>query len=282
MESAAPDAVTLTQLYVPGSQPARFTKALGSGADGVVFDLEDAVAPAAKVVAREEVVGFLSDYQGGVATQIRVNSVDSPWFDEDRAAIEGLPHGVAVRVPKVETVEEVEHLASVFPGRELHLLVETARGVQNLGVIAQMPQVGSVGLGEADLRSSMLLSGDVTLDWIRAQLVVASQAAGLGAPMMSVYPQVRDFDGLRASTQRGAAMGFVGRMVIHPGQIPAVREAFRPSREAVETARVVVARVATAVANNQGTVVLEDGTFLDVAMVARAKFTLALDRACRS
>lgn len=262
----------LTLLYVPGDRPDRVAKALASAADVVVVDLEDAVAPAAKEAARATAVEALAD-RDDRPVQVRVNAVGSPWFDADVAAIAAT--GVAIRVPKVAEVSAVRDLAAL--GVPLHLLLESALGVEHAYALATAsPAVTTIGLGEADLRSELGIADEGGLVWIRSRLVVAARAAGLPAPAMSVYPHVRDPAGLAASCAVGRTLGMLGRAAIHPAQLSVIEDAFMPSTEQVERAREVVERVGSAAADGAGTVVLADGTFLDVAMVDAARRTLAL------
>lgn len=274
----------LTLLYAPADRPDRVAKALDSGADAVLVDLEDAVAPAAKDTARDHLAGLLADHRpGGVEVQVRVNAAGTPWHAADLDAVGALPVHVGVRVPKVETAGEVRALADALPGRRLHVLLESALGVERAFEIASAsPRVGSVGLGEADLRSDLRVDDDAGLTWARGRVVVAARAAGLPAPAMAAYTHVRDLDGLAASCRAGRALGFCGRTAIHPAQLATIRDAFTPGEREVERAREVVRRVAEAATDGTGTVVLADGTFLDVAMVERARWTLALAERARS
>lgn len=116
-------------------------------------------------------------------------------------------------------------LASRLPGHALHALIESPLGVESAFEIAS----AGIGLGEADLRSALGVATAEHLGWQRARIVNAAAAAGLEPPAMSVYADVRDLEGLRASCEAGRASGFVGRAAIHPAQLPVIREAFTPS-----------------------------------------------------
>lgn len=276
----------LTLLYVPADRPDRVAKALASGADAVLVDLEDAVAPSAKDEARghlAELLGGLGPGPVGPSVQVRVNHAGTPWYADDVAALADLPRVVGVRVPKVEAVAEVRALAASLPDRGLHLLLESALGIERAFDLATASsQVESVGLGEADLRSDLRVDDEAGLTWARARVVVAARAAGLPAPAMSAWTHVRDLDGLAASCRAGRALGFCGRTAIHPAQLSTIRDAFAPGPGEVDRAREVVRAVAEAADAGSGTVVLPDGTFLDVAMVERARWTLGLaERAAR-
>ncbi|GAA2726728.1 HpcH/HpaI aldolase/citrate lyase family protein [Cellulomonas aerilata] len=270
----------VTLLYAPADRPDRAAKALAGDADVVVLDLEDAVAPARKDRARAALAdlaaGAGADGAGHRRVQVRLNHPSSPWYADDVAALADLPR-VEVRVPKVEEVEQVLDLAVALPDRPLHLLVESALGLERAFALATAhAQVASLGLGEADLRSDLGVGDDAGLLWARGRVVVAARAARLPAPAMSVHPHVRDVDGLVASCRVGRSLGFLGRAAIHPAQLEPIRDAFRPTAEEVARAEEVLARVAEAHDAGVGAFVLPDGTFLDVAMVERARTVVAL------
>lgn len=296
--------VALTALYVPADRGDRIEKALAAGADIVIVDLEDAVAPSRKDAARAALATLGMGLPGsvgsvGAAVQVRINARGSRWHEADLAAVGALPADVGVRVPKVESAEDIRAVADAVPGHAIHALVESALGVERAFEIASAgiasagiasagvesvgvasAGVASVALGEADLRSQLGLApgmaGEPGLRWARSRLVNAAAAAGLPAPMMSVYADIRDAIGLAASCATGRALGLVGRAAIHPSQLPVIVAAFAPSAAEVARAREVLARVGAARADGVGTVVLDDGTFLDVAMVRAARRTLAL------
>ncbi|WP_159622117.1 HpcH/HpaI aldolase/citrate lyase family protein [Ruania rhizosphaerae] len=271
----------LTSLYVPGDRPDRVAKALASGADCVIVDLEDAVAPSHKQLARES----LAEALGGelpVPVQVRVNARGSNWHEDDLAALGALTPGIGVRLPKVNSPDDVAAVQDALSGRDVHALIETAIGVERAFEIAGSG-VASVTLGEADLRAELGLAageaGEPGLAWVRSRLVVAAAAAGLPAPQMSVWADVKDMDGLARSCAAGKALGFVGRSAIHPAQLPVIRDAFRPTEAEIARAREIIDRVGSAETDGAGTVVLDDGSFLDVAMVRGARLVQA--RACR-
>src|SRR5690606_33690114 len=178
---------------------------------------------------------------GARGGRVRLNAPAAPWRADAVAARAGLPLAVGARVPKVESADDVRALSAALPGRALHLLVESALGVERAFEIATAsPQVASIGLGEADLRSDLRVDDESGLAWSRSRVVVAARAAGLPSPAMSAYTHVRDLDGLAASCRAGRALGFCGRTAIHPGQLDTIRDAFLPTPDEVDRARVVV------------------------------------------
>ncbi|HEY3711150.1 MAG TPA: CoA ester lyase [Amycolatopsis sp.] len=265
----------LTFLYTPADRPDRVHKALESTADVVLVDLEDAVAPAHKDEARANAVRLLGS--GTRPVQVRVNHPSTPWHEADLAAFARLPLTVGARIPKVESPEEILALAAALPGRVLHPLIESALGVERaLEIATASPAIASIALGEADLRSDLQVEDEAALAWPRSRVIVAARAARLPPPAMSVYPNVRDLEGLAASCRAGRALGFRGRTAIHPAQLATIRSAFLPTSREVLRAKEVLARVAGATAAGVGAIALADGTFLDVAMVEQARAVLTL------
>lgn len=209
--------------------------------------------------------------------QVRINHLSTPWFEADAEMLAGLPQGVRARCPKVESPEQIRQLAAALPGSALHILIESAVGVENaFHPAASSPQVATIGLGEADLSSDLRITGEVGLAWARGRIVNAARAAGLPAPMMSVYPHVRDLTGLHTSCRRGRAMGFVGRAAIHPRQLATITQAFLTAPEEVQRARAVVEALEQSTYTDAGVFVLDDGSFIDRAMADYARSVLAM------
>jgi citrate lyase subunit beta/citryl-CoA lyase len=269
----------LTWLYVPGDRPDRFEKALASETDRVILDLEDAVAPSHKVLARDAVSEFLRDVPQK-PVEVRINGTDTPWASDDLAAIGSCPGLAGVRVPKVTSPDEVRWVADRLPAAGpvgIHVLIETAMGLENAFRIATAhPLVASIGLGEADLRSDLGVDGDDGLAWARSRVVVAARASGLPAPAMSVYAQLDDIEGLSESCRAGRALGFLGRAAIHPQQLPTIVEAFLPTETEVAEAELLLESLAAARQAGQGAAVLPGGWFIDPAMVRRANVLVRL------
>ncbi|HWD79444.1 MAG TPA: CoA ester lyase [Kribbella sp.] len=267
----------LTALYVPANRPDRFAKAVAAGPDVVVFDLEDAVPIDDKADARGWAVAWIAANAHG-PVEVRVNGLGTPWIEDDLAAVSAVP-SVRVRLPKVESAADVHTVLEQVPSARITALIESPLGVERAFEIATAdPRVVAVALGEADLSSALGVDGPEGLAWSRARLVSASRAAGLGAPMMSVYPNVHDLDGLRRTSAEGRALGFVGRTAIHPRQLSTIVEAFTPDAAAVVAAQELLEAVEKADVANGGVLVLPDGRMVDPAMIGRAREVTTLMR----
>jgi citrate lyase subunit beta/citryl-CoA lyase len=268
-------------LYVPGSDPRRIEKALASEADAVILDLEDAVAPNRKEEARTTVAEVLrSEHEKPVF--VRINAPDSVLAEEDVEAVAG-PRLAGLRLPKTESPESVRLVAQWLDklGCEagLQCLIESALGLEFAFEIAGAHEkVVGMSLGEADLAADLGVRGDAGLLYARSRLVAATRAAGLPGPVQSVYTNVRDAEGLRRSTMEGKNMGFVGRSAIHPAQIEVINEVFTPTEEEVAEAKDLLARLEESTGTGTGAFALEDGRFVDEAVVGSARLTLALAR----
>ncbi|MGV4982691.1 HpcH/HpaI aldolase/citrate lyase family protein [Streptomyces sp. NRAIS4] len=261
----------LTWLYVPGDRPRVVTKALAAGADVVVIDLEDAVAPDRKEYARTATAALLADPQP-VPVHVRVNAPDSPWATADLDALGTLPGLCGLRLPKVTAPAEIIRVATATPV-PLYALLETALGIEHAYAIATAhPALRGIALGEADLRADLGVRADAGLDWPRSRVITAARAAGLAPPPQSVHPDIRDLDGLAASCAHGRTLGFLGRAAIHPRQLPVIERAYLPTRAEIEHAETVLKAAAT----QAGAQALPDGRFIDAAAVTLAQRTLSL------
>lgn len=269
----------LTLLYAPGDRPEVVGKALGSGADVVLIDLEDAVAPGRKEYARTATAERLSQCPP-VPVHVRVNAADSPWGQADLAALTALPGLSGLRLPKVTSPSDVVRVAerAVPAGGgavPLYALLETALGVERaFAIAAAHPAVRGIALGEADLRADLGVREDAGLDWARSRAVVAARAAALPPPTQSIHPDIRDLEGLAASCARGRTLGFLGRAAIHPRQLPVIERAYAPTAEEISRAEEIL----KAAAREQGAQALPDGRFVDTAVVREARLTLSLAR----
>ncbi|MBN6057721.1 CoA ester lyase [Nonomuraea sp. RK-328] len=286
MTSATSGVPAVSWLYVPGDRPERFAKAVASGADVVIIDLEDAVVPARKDDARANAAAYLRERPsgaatpagsgGGVAVHVRVNDLTTPRGRDDVAALAGLPGLDGLRLPKVESAGVLDALGDCpVPA---YAVLESATGILAAPGIAAHPRVAGVALGEQDLSAELSITDEAALNQLRLQVVLAAAAAGLPPVPMSVYPDVRDEAGLLASCAAGRGIGMFGRAAIHPRQIPAIRRAFTPTEEETARAAEIAEAAERAEREGVGAVALPDGRFVDAPIVARARRTLALAR----
>ncbi|TDC88001.1 CoA ester lyase [Actinomadura sp. 7K507] len=272
-DPAPRDPVPRTWLYVPGDRPDRIGKALDSGADRVLLDLEDAVAPAGKQAARRTVLDTLA---AGHTAYVRINAPATPDGADDLALLASAPGTLAgVRVPKSEDPDELRRVADAL-GVPVFPMLESALGVENaLALASAHPLVAGISLGEADLAADLRVGGGDALAWPRSRVVVAARAAGLPSPPQSVWTAVRDLDGLRADTLAGQRAGFFGRSVIHPAQIPVVHEACVPDPADVAWARDLMSQLTE---HGDAAWIDSAGRFVDKAVVERATWLLATAR----
>jgi citrate lyase subunit beta/citryl-CoA lyase len=265
-------------LYVPGDDPRRIEKALATGADAVVIDLEDAVAPSRKEEARTNAAEVLGS-EPARPTFVRVNAPGSELAARDIDAVAGI-HLSGLRLPKVESPESVRLVAETLEGLRseagIQCLIESALGLELAFEIARSHErVSGISIGEADLAADLGVRDEAGLLYARSRIVSASRAAGLPGPIQSVYTRVNDLDGLRRSTEEGKSMGFVGRSAIHPSQVPIINEVFTPTEEEVAEAQELLDRLEGEARSGTGAFVLEDGRFVDRAVVESARRTLA-------
>ena len=265
-------------LYVPGDDPRRIEKALATGADAVVIDLEDSVAPNRKEEARRNAARVL---ESGPARPVfvRINAPGSELAARDISAVAAL-HLSGLRLPKVESLESVrlvaETLEELRSEAGIQCLIESALGLELAFEIARSHErVSGISLGEADLAADLGVRDEAGLLYARSRIVSASRAAGLTGPVQSVYTNVKDLDGLRRSTEEGKNMGFVGRSAIHPSQVPIINEVFMPTEEEVAEAQELLDRLEGEAGSGTGAFLLEDGRFVDRAVVESARRTLA-------
>jgi len=255
----------LSALYVPGDRPERFDKAAASGADLIILDLEDAVPDRSKADALANVVEWLASPPLHVAIQVRVNARAA----HEIRGVRATGARVGLRIPKVEDPRTLDAISVLADGLPLTALIESARGIEAAAAIAAHPAVQEVALGEADLASDLGSTDPFVRDHLRVRLLIAARAAGLPAPMLSVYPAIRDLDGLRADTERGKALGLRGRVAVHPKQIPVIKSVFAPTGEEKTWAEAVIAAL-----EHGGVSTLPDGQMVDRAMLGRARSIL--------
>lgn len=264
-------------LYVPGDDARRIEKALATGADAVVIDLEDSVAPNRKEEARSNAATVLESVPARPVF-VRINAPGSELAARDIAAVAALQLS-GLRLPKVESLESVrlvaETLEALRSEASIQCLIESALGLElALEIARSHERVAGISLGEADLAADLGVRDEAGLLYARSRIVSASRAAGLPGPVQSVYTNVKDLDGLRRSTEEGKNMGFVGRSAIHPSQVPIINEVFTPTEDEVTEAQELLDRLEGEAESGTGAFVLEDGRFVDRAVVESARRTL--------
>ncbi|HSV36609.1 MAG TPA: CoA ester lyase, partial [Ramlibacter sp.] len=212
-------------LFVPADRPERIAKAWTSDADSVIVDLEDAVAPDAKLAARHGLPAMLDANRPVV---LRINGLDTPWFDDD-ARLAAHPGVAAVMLPKAAGADDVAALRSRCGGKPVLALIETALGLHRVDAIASAPGVARLVFGSIDFQLDMDIEDeDEALRPYRAQLVLASRVAQLAAPVDGVTVAIDDAERIGADARRARAFGFGGKLCIHPRQVAVVNAAFSP------------------------------------------------------
>lgn len=267
-----------TFLFVPGSSPSRFAKALASGAGAVIIDLEDAVPLAEKVAARQALLSFWSSLASDQRARllVRINPVQSEFFAQDLTLMQALkPAGIMLA--KAERALDLEAIAAnVGPQLALLPLVESAAGFAAATELAAARQVCRLAFGHIDFQSDLGMAcgaDEAELQPVRFGLVLASRLAGIAPPVDGVTLRTDDDDLIAADTRRALRSGFAAKLCIHPRQVEAVHRAFAPSAEELDWARQVV-EVSTAA--NGGAVQL-DGKMIDrpVLLLAQRKLATA-------
>ena len=274
-------------LFAPGNHARRVEKALTLAADGVILDLEDAVAISEKVATRAIVTQALEARRSG-RLYIRVNGLGTDWCHGDITAVVG--RGLdGIILPKVEHAHELrtadwligalERERGLVPGAiDLIPIVETALGISNLKDICRSgTRTKCLAFGAGDLTSDMGMvwtASEAELLPFRSACVMESRAAGMEPPLDTVWADLRDMEGFVASARHAAALGFQGKMCIHPDQVAPANAAFTPDAAAVAQAKRIVAAFDEAEAKGLASIQL-DGQFIDYPIVQRARRVLA-------
>lgn len=279
-----------SSLCVPAGDDRKLAKALASGADEVVIDLEDAVAYDDKAAARAQLAAFDlagSVSPGGPVLAVRVNAPGSPWCHRDLELVAGLPQVASVVLPKVESRADVGFAERLLGGLEaesgrtlplrIQALVETATGVLGLpDIVRDVRRLNAVIVGYADLAASLGRERDVDLaTWrgVQDAVVMNARAAGVAA-VDGPFLGVADDDAFRAAVAAAAGLGFDAKWVIHPRQVDGVNQRFTPAPERVDHARRVLETLERAAADGRGAAVV-DGALVDEAMAKDARRVLA-------
>ena len=260
-------------LYIPGSKERALDKARGLPVDVILFDLEDAVAPDAKVAARATLNDALA--QGGYGQRkriVRINGLDTEWGAEDAQAVNKMSCD-AILLPKVNGPEDVDALAELVPDLPIWAMMETPQGVLNAAAIAAHPRIEGFVLGTNDLAKDLNSRGRAALGMALQHCLLAAKAGGIIA-LDGVYNAFKDEDGLRAECAEGRDMGFDGKTLIHPAQVAIANAAFGPTDDEIDLARRQIAAFEEAEAEGQGVAVV-DGRIVENLHIVTARATLA-------
>jgi len=249
-------------LFVPGDRPERFAKAAASGADAVIVDLEDAVAPGRKELARAMA---RSDFTS-LPVILRINGVSTPWCRQDLATAAELSFA-AIMVPKAE-LESFDDLAALDMRAPVIALIETGRGLVEVRQIAALPFVARLAFGSVDYSADIGCEHtNEALLSARSELVLASRLALKSAPLDGVTTQIDDAEKVTKDARYGRSLGFGGKLCTHPNQIRPVMASYRPTEDEISWARSVLA-------SGDGAVAL-DGAMVDEPVRIRARAILA-------
>ena len=274
-------------LFVPGSNPRALEKARALPADGLIFDLEDAVAPVAKEEARSAVMAALAaGGYGGRELVLRVNALDTPWGHADLAAAATMPI-VAVLLPKVEIPDRVRLAAALLdalgapPERAVWCMLETPLGILDARPIAAAsPRLAALVLGSSDLTKDLHAAHTrdrLPLMTALQLALLAARAYGLAA-LDGVHLDLSDDEGFALACRQGRELGFDGKTLIHPKQIEEANTAFAPSAEEVAWSRRIIAAYAEAKRSGKG-VVLVDGKLIENLHIDNARRVVAVAEA---
>ncbi len=283
-------------LFAPGNHARKVEKVFDCGADHVILDLEDAVAKAEKVATRALVVDALKRSRPigakKVGAYIRVNAFNTEFCYGDAVAVVG--RGLdGIILPMVESREQIvafdwlvgalERERGLPPGGiDIIPIVETAKGIANARTIAAAgTRVKRMAFGAGDYTLDVNMEwtlGESELEHARAEMVVASRAAGLEAPIDTVWVHIKDLDGVANSARRAKQLGFQGKMCIYPPQVDRVNAVFTPTEAEIAFAQRVVAAFEQAEREGSSSIQL-DGYFIDYPIVYKARRTLDLARA---
>ncbi|HKV98938.1 MAG TPA: CoA ester lyase [Vicinamibacterales bacterium] len=271
-------------LFVPGTRADRFDKAFAAGADAVVLDLEDGVEASRKADARRAVAQWLSaSVASRTARFVRVNSVRSAWIEEDLAWLSSVTaHVDAVVLPKAESAKDVERVAAAAPSRRVIPLLETSRGIVGAASIAgATAEIPALLFGAEDLTAELgiprTLAGDEIL-LARSQVVLAAATIGADA-IDAVFVDLKSPDRLREDATRARALGFRGKMAIHPDQVAIINDVFTPTPDEIAAAQRLLDADEAARTRGEGAYRVDD-RMVDAPVIARAR--RILERAKRS
>jgi len=278
-----------SMLFVPGNVEHRLAKALQLPADALIIDLEDSVPLTEKAAARNLATIALREQRRGLA-YVRVNALATGMTIEDLNAVvlEGLDGIVLSKTEEAADLLKIDwylnHLENKLGlpagGIDLIPLVENSRGIINASAIcAAVPRVKKICFGAIDYTADLgvkLTESGTELHYARSHLVNASRAAALEGPIDTVYPEIKNLEGYERDVRLGAALGFQGKLVLHPGQIEPANRIFSPTAEEIAMARKIVAAFEEAEARGSAAITLENGKFIDYPVARSARRTLEI------
>lgn len=268
-------------LFVPANRPERYAKALASGAGAVIMDLEDAVAPDAKVAARQQLTDGFAALSATERPRVlvRINAAGTPWHAGDLTLVEMLAkRGLGgVVLPKAEAVADVLQLAAIVgPGCSVLPMIESAGGFAALREVATCAGVTRLVFGNLDFQADLGMAcgpDEAELQPVRLGLVLASRCAGLAAPVDGVTAATGDTARLQNDAARSRRSGFGAKLCIHPTQVTAVNTALAPTAAELDWAR----RVVEGSRKAGGAVFTLDGRMVDTPVLRLAERTLAAE-----
>ena len=263
-------------LFVPGTRPERFAKALDSGADAVILDLEDAVPEDEKEHARSAIRAAWPQFTAEQKKRLvlRSNSPGTKFYAADLILAQEL-NIACLLIPKSESLDQINGAAQILPNTAIVPMIETAIGLDKLKELANSNQVLRLALGNIDLQADLGMVCDpqeTELQIARYQIVLASRLAQIAPPIDGVTPSTDDIERIQADAQRAKRLGFGAKLCIHPKQVAPVKTAFMPSEEEVSWAK----RVIEADQASKGGAIKLDGRMIDRPVVLLAQRTLAI------
>ncbi|KAA0912457.1 CoA ester lyase [Aquicoccus porphyridii] len=264
-------------LYIPGSKERALDKARGLPVDAIIFDLEDAVTPDAKVEARATLAKALKEGgYGKRAKIIRINALDTEWGREDALAVKDM-EADAILLPKVDNALDVQALADLVGKMPIWAMMETCHGVWNAMEVAAHPQVQGFVAGTNDLAKELncrARADRLPMMGALQMMLLAARAHGVIA-VDGVYNQFKDDDGLRAECEQGRDLGFDGKTLIHPAQVDVTNAVFSPSEAEIDLARRQIEAFEEVERTGQGVAVV-DGKIVENLHVETAKKVLSM------
>jgi citrate lyase beta subunit len=274
------DRLRRSVLYLPAANPRAVEKAKGLGCDAVILDLEDAVAPELKADARAAAVAAVKAKDFGHRELIvRVNGFGTPWMADDFAAIVAAGPD-AIQVPKIDSAEQAAEAVRMAQGLPVWAMIESPRAVLSAEHIVAVEGVTCVVGGLADLAKDLGAkpgADRAEISYAVQKILVAARAFGRVA-LDGVHASIHDLEGLEIAAKQGAAMGYDGKTLVHPGQIEIANRAFSPSEEALADAQGLLDAHATAQAEGKGVTTFK-GKMVEVLHVVEAKKLLAFAEA---